>query len=86
MNELIDDAVGWVVTGAFGITGWVFGMIFKRQERSDEKHQILSKDFEAHKLHVASTFVTKNDVEQLKEGIAGVHKRLDDLITALVKQ
>lgn len=74
MSNLIDDAIGWVVTAAFGIVGWVFSMLFKRQDHLQESHD---RHLQAHaefKEKVVENYALKNDMEK---GFDRVISKLD---------
>ena len=78
MFDAIVTIIGAILTGVFGLIGWVITMIFTRLNIQAEKHEDLEKDFNNHKVHAAQNFATKPDVREMKEELVAVLIRIED--------
>lgn len=78
MFDVIVTAIGALITGVFGLIGWVITMIFSKLNAHTEKHENLANQVHEHRIHVAQNFVTKVEVREVKEELMSVLTRIED--------
>lgn len=76
MWDIVLWVAGFVISGVFGLIGWVINMILSKIKDVEDNHQLLVKGLSDHKLHAAETFATRIDVEK---GFDRVMDKLDNI-------
>lgn len=74
--SIVMTVMGFIVTGLFGLIGWVFRMVFSDIKEVEEKNLKLDKSLNDHKLHAAEHFATKPDVDR---GFDRILTKLDSI-------
>lgn len=78
MNDFLLTLGGWIITGLFGVIGWVFKMIFGKLEQHERKHQLLDERINDHKLMVAQNYTTRSETKDLQQTIVEYLQRIED--------
>lgn len=78
MNDFLMWAGGVIISGLFGLIGWVFTMIFGALKEHGEKHNVLESRLEAHRLYAAESFTTKLDISKIEDKIVRQLDRIEE--------
>lgn len=69
-------ALGTAISLGAALTGWIFKMVFSSIKEVETNNNELARRLSDHKLHVAETFATKQDV---RDGFDRVMLKLDKI-------
>lgn len=76
--ELIANIGLWIAGVAFTIGGWFFKMIFGKIKEQEDKHDILYRQFEEHRLHVAQNYAPKDYIEKMENRLVSHLVRIEE--------
>ena len=83
MNDFLMWMGGIIISGIFGLIGWVFKMVFGAIKTVEDDHKELAQMLSDHKIHAAETFATRQEVN---EGFDRVLTKLDAIDNKLDKK
>lgn len=85
MLDTLLTLLGVVVTGVFGVIGWVMSLIFKKFDDHQKQlevhsanHEDLSRRLEDHRLYTAETFTPKVEILRMEEKLSRQLDRIED--------
>jgi len=78
--DLSTEAIATVASAVVGFLGVLVGvgsrMLITRMKTIETDHSTLAAAFNAHTVEVPKTYVTKDDLAEIKEGVADIRRYL----------
>lgn len=78
MNINFETIAGWIVSGLFGLVGWVIKLIRDEIKEIKMRVQKAHEEVDDFKLYSAKTYTTKDDVRAVENNIMSVLRRIED--------
>ncbi len=68
----------WVLGVAVSAGGWLVKMLFGKLKEQEDKHDILYRQFEEHRLHVAQNYTPRDYIEKMEGRLVSHLVRIED--------